>query len=305
MSVTARKYEANPDFQRVRDFLIETYDITGRPHNWFFDRWDYCRYFVATMRDRDPQDWEDDIRVWESESGQIVGVASHEAHRGEVYLQIHPDQRSLEDEMMAWAEEHLAVETDDGKRRLRVRAYDYDRLRQTMLENRGYRQTEHLEHRYHRSLVTSFPKPTVPDGYTVRSLREDDDLSERCLALGRAFRDNKPVDLDVYRSLQSAPGYRLDLDIVIEAPDGSFAAVAIAWYDDVNKIGMFEPVGTVPEHQKKGLGQALMYEGFRRLKDLGATAAYVGAGTQPEASALYRSVGFDEDYTDHAWTKVF
>ncbi len=116
---------------------------------------------------------------------------------------------------------------------------------------------------------------------------------------------SEPVDIDVYRSLQSAPGYRLDLDIVIAAADGSFAAVAIAWHDEVNRIGMFEPVGTVPEHQRKGLGQALMYEGFRRLKGLGATVAYIGAGTQPEASALYRSVGFDEDFTDHAWTKVF
>ncbi len=302
MGVTSRKYQADPDFQRVRDFLIETYGITQRPFNWFFDRWDYCRYFVATMRDRDPQRWENDIRVWESD-GEIVGVTSYEEARGKAYLQIQPAQRSLEDEMMAWAEENLAVETHDGKRRLIVRAYDYDTLRHEMLEQRGYRRTEHLEHRYRRSLETSFPEPAVPDGYVVRPLREDDDLGARCLALGRAFRDT-PVDLDVYRSLQSAPGYRLDLDIVIEAPDGSFAAVAIAWYDDVNRIGMFEPVGTVPEHQKKGLGQALMHEGFRRLQELGATTAYVGAGPQPEASALYRSVGFDEDFTDHAWTRV-
>jgi GNAT superfamily N-acetyltransferase len=152
--------------------------------------------------------------------------------------------------------------------------------------------------------VPPIPEPTVPEGYTVRSLREDDDLSRRCLALGRAF-GSEPVDTDTYRTLQSAPGYRRDLDIVIEAPDASFAAVALAWYDEVNRIGMFEPVGTDPDHQRKGLGKAVMYEGFRRLKGLGATLAYVGAGTQIEASRLYRSVGFDEDYTDHAWTKVF
>jgi GNAT superfamily N-acetyltransferase len=67
---------------------------------------------------------------------------------------------------------------------------------------------------------------------------------------------------------------------------------------------MFEPVGTVPEHQRKGLGKAVMYEGFRRLKGLGATVAYVGTGAQIPANRLYLSVGFDEDFTDHAWTKV-
>ncbi len=142
MSIHSRKYQANPDFLRVRDFLIETYGITQRPFNWFFDRWDYCRYFVATMRNRDPQQWEDDIRVWEGESEEIVGVASHEARRGEVYLQIHPDQRRLENEMMAWSEEHLVAKREDGSHRLSVRAYDYDTFRQTMLEQRGYRRTD-------------------------------------------------------------------------------------------------------------------------------------------------------------------
>jgi GNAT superfamily N-acetyltransferase len=304
MPVFSREYRSDPDFLRVREFLIRTYGITGRPHNWTLERWDYCRYFVATMWGRDPQQWEADIRVWESESGQIVGVASHEARRGEVYLQIHPDHRNLENEMMEWAEEYLAVDTNDGKRRLGVRVYDYDTLRQAMVENRGYRQIEHVEHRRRRSLALPIPEPTVPEGYTVRSLREDDDLLRRCLALGRAF-GSEPVDTDTYRTLQSAPGYRLDLDIVVVAPDASLAAVAIAWYDEANRIGMFEPVGTDPDHQGKGLGKAVMYEGFRRLKRLGATLAYVGTGTQIPANRLYLSVGFEEDFTDHAWTKVF
>jgi len=150
--------------------------------------------------------------------------------------------------MMAWAEEHLTVEREDGTHRLSVRAYDYDTFRQTMLQKRGYHRVDHIEHRYRRSLEAPLPEPAVPKGYTVRSLREDDELSERCLALGRAFR-SKPADLEVYRSLQSAPGYRLDLDIVIEAPDASFAAFALTWYDEVNGIGAFEPVGTDPDHQ--------------------------------------------------------
>ena len=303
MHVYSRKYRADPDFQRVRGFLIDTYGITRQPFNWTLERWDYCRYFVNNLWDRDTQQWEDLVRVWESD-GQIIGVACYEGRLGEVYPQVHPNHRDLEAEMMAWAEEHLTVEREDGTHRLSVRAYDYDTFRQTMLQKRGYHRVDHLEHRYRRSLEAPLPEPAVPKGYTVRSLREDDELSERCLALGRAFR-SKPADLEVYRSLQSAPGYRLDLDIVIEAPDASFAAFALTWYDEVNGIGAFEPVGTDPDHQGKGLGKAVMYEGFRRLKALGATVAYVGTGPQIAANRLYRSVGFDEDFTDHAWTKVF
>ncbi len=303
MSTRSRHYAPDPDFQRVRDFLIDIYGITRQPFNWTLERWDYCRYFVNNLWDRDTQQWEDLVRVWESD-GQIIGVACYEGRLGEVYPQVHPNHRDLEDEMMAWAEEHLTVEREDGTHRLSVRAYDYDTFRQTMLQKRGYHRVDHLEHRYRRSLEAPLPEPAVPKGYTVRSLREDDELSKRCLALGRAFR-SKPADLEVYRSLQSAPGYRLDLDIVIEAPDASFAAFALTWYDQVNNIGMFEPVGTDPDHQRKGLGKAVMYEGFRRLKGLGATLAYVGTGSQVAANRLYHSLGFDEDFTDHAWTKVF
>ena len=89
MSVSSRKYEADTDFQRVRDFLIETYGITQQPFNWTLERWDYCRYFVNTMWGRDPGQWEDHIRVWEND-GQIVGVACYEDGLGQAYPQVHP-----------------------------------------------------------------------------------------------------------------------------------------------------------------------------------------------------------------------
>ena len=105
MHVRSRKYRADADFQRVREFLIETYGITKQPFNWTLERWDYCRSFVNLIRDRDPQQWEDLVRVWESGSGDIVGVACYEGSLGEVDPQVHPDRRDLEDEMMVWAED--------------------------------------------------------------------------------------------------------------------------------------------------------------------------------------------------------
>jgi predicted N-acetyltransferase YhbS len=48
-------------------------------------------------------------------------------------------------------------------------------------------------------------------------------------------------------------------------------------------------VGTVPEYQRQGLGSALLYEGMRRLKGIGATLVLVVGGTI-HANALYQSV---------------
>ena len=60
-----------------------------------------------------------------------------------------------------------------------------------------------------------------------------------------------------YRSIMETWPYRHDLDQVVEAPDGTLAASALGWYDEVNRVGLLEPVGTDPRHGRRGLGAAV------------------------------------------------
>ena len=48
------------------------------------------------------------------------------------------------------------------------------------------------------------------------------------------------------------------------------------WFDDVTRSAYFKPVATVPKHQRRGLGRALLTEGLRRLSAPNKTAAQVG-----------------------------
>ena len=66
------------------------------------------------------------------------------------------------------------------------------------------------------------------------------------------------VTLEAYRRMRSVSDYTPELDIVVVAPDGTFAAYCICWLDPVNKIGEFEPVGTRETFRGKGLGKAVM-----------------------------------------------
>lgn len=87
----------------------------------------------------------------------------------------------------------------------------------------------------------------------------------------------------------------------------AFAAFCTLWYDEATRTAAFEPVGTHPEHQRTGLGKALMAEGLRRVRDLGATVC--AAGSYAEASGvLDASLGFIEyaafeltERTDENW----
>jgi ribosomal protein S18 acetylase RimI-like enzyme len=108
-----------------------------------------------------------------------------------------------------------------------------------------------------------------------------------------------------HRAVMAAPTYRQDLDLVVEAPDGSLAAFSIVWFDEVNGIGVFEPVGTHSAHRRLGLGAAVMREGMRRLQALGAHTAYVNTGGHTRAAnALYEATGFELVDVNWMWKKA-
>lgn len=235
---------------------------------------------------------------------------------GNAFLHIHPLLRTpeLEAEMISIAEEALSVPTETGCRKLTVWSVACDHPRQELLARRGYSKSESdgPEHMRYQSITGATPDFAPAPGFTVRGLCGDGlELLERCYASGLGFHegdihvavDNRN-DITWYRNIQNAPLYRRDLDIVAIAPDGSIASFCTVWFDDVTRIGIFEPVATVPAYQRHGLGKAVMSEGLRRLKRLGGTKAFVGSYSS-EAGALYAAMGFTAYELNEPWVKVF
>src|SRR5215467_153658 len=100
-----------------------------------------------------------------------------------------------------------------------------------------------------------------------------------------------------YQGVRRAPGYRGDLHILVEAPNGTMASSTIMWLDEVNKTAEFEPVGTHPDYRRLGLARAMLLHGMHLARAAGATHMTVvclGAPGHPSARALYYGVGFKE-----------
>lgn len=94
-----------------------------------------------------------------------------------------------------------------------------------------------------------------------------------------------------------SPAYNHELDVVAAATDGKIGAFCIVWLDEVNKVGLFEPVGTHPSFQRKGLGAAVLTEGLLRLKARGMRQAMVCTSEDNlPALRLYEKVGFRINY---------
>ena len=291
-----RPYQTEDDYWRMRAFLRQVFVRNNRlQRSWHVARLDYARWH--TCLNCAHVGLEDVAWLWEAD-GQIIALLMPDGGRGEAHLSVDPDRRTpeLETEMLEVAEERLAEITSDTTRRLCVWAPAQDQLRQALLTRRGYVNDQPPEHQWRRQLNAPIAPLPIAPGYTIRALGDGLELLERCYASGLGFH-NGDVQIAVenradptwYRNIQTAPLYRRDLDLVAIAPDGAVAAFCTVWFDDVTRSAYVEPVATVPAHQRRGLGKALVTEGLRRVQSMGATVAFV-SGYSPAANALYRSV---------------
>jgi len=295
MQLTFRPYRTEDDYWRVRNFLREVFLLNGRrEHSWHVARLDYWRqHLVLNLQVCGPL--EQVITLWETADGQIAGVV-HPVGWGEVRLHVHPHFRTpvLENEMLTHAEEKLPDRSQAGKRIVYVPVFSTDINRQQVLAQRGYSRRGGRAHYWSRDLDAPIPEVPVAPGYTIRAMGDPAEHPARSWASWRAFHADEPVtnydgDWSWYQNIQSAPLYRRDLDMVAAAPNGEIAAFSTFYYDDFSRSAVAVLVGTAAEHQRRGLGKAVMFEGLRRLQRMGCTRVLAN-GYDPPADALYGSV---------------
>jgi GNAT superfamily N-acetyltransferase len=140
-------------------------------------------------------------------------------------------------------------------------------------------------------------------GFSTHHVASDDDIERRVYVQTTSF-EHSTSTVDVWRALRRLPAYSPTLDLVTVGPDGGGASACTCWYDEANRCGEFEPVGTSKAYQRMGLGKITIIEGLRRLRARGATQAIVQTNiTNVSAIALYRSCGFEVVAEDHSWTR--
>ena len=305
MKPIMRMYQNEEDYWRIRKFLREVSLLNDRhDYSWSLLRWDYWVWHVNMNIFQFKL--EESVHLWNGD-GQIVAVLNPDSP-GEAFFQFHPGYRSEEllCEMLDAAEGRLPNQKEDGRKEMIAWVNEHDFLFKNILSRRGYTRSK-FKAEHMRSRVLSQPVPfdpaqgkpdsVPPAGYTVRALGDEGELPARSWLSWKAFHPDEPDEKyegwDWYKNVQRVPLYRRDLDIVAVAADGELAAFCTVWFDDVTRTAVFEPVGTHPDHQKRGLGKAVMREGLRRAQRLGANLATVSSYSEG-AHALYDSMGFTE-----------
>lgn len=306
MKPIMRNYRTEEDYWCIREFLR---DVSFHNHHhefsWSLLRWDYWRWHVNENIFHMPL--QDVIALWEM-NGKIVAMLTPDTP-GEAFFQIHPtfrDHISIS-EMLAVAEANLPAIKENGKKELITWVNAADGAMKSLFNERGYvRSRFFAEHMRRRLFTKPIPDSVPQNGYIVRALGDESELPARSWLSWKVFHPDEPDEKyqgwEWYRNVQRVPLYRRDLDIVAVACDGELAAFCTVWFDDVTRTAVFEPVGTHPDHQKRGLGKAVMTEGLRRAQQLGATLATVNSYTTG-AHALYDSMGFTDVDLLEPWIK--
>ncbi len=293
---------------RDRDDLLNTGALIRRVYaadpGW--NSWNFAWFDIWAQRklaDGDAfgiHDWEQDVRLWETEDSELAGMAAF-AFGCEARLVSAPSRREVLPEMLAWVEGHYKLKADNGEE-LCVHAMESNAYLEGLLQARGYiKPAEHFIRRVRRFDLDSRDPVTLPPGFTFKTLSTPDEMQRQFAAVKAVFhmQDSVPA----YRSIQQAPSYVPDLDLLILAPSGDVAAFSTVWLDRDNDIAEFEPLGTVAAYQKMGLGAALIAESANRLRALGCHRLRVHSWSESVgANKLYEAAGLKPVNRLYAWS---
>lgn len=209
-----------------------------------------------------------------------------------------PAHAVVMDEHVAWAK---ARAQEAGLKQLsQFCIFECDMVMHRLMQAHGFEviPTDPPAPLFERSLdeLPTFP---LPEGFTVQGVHNLDDGRLRARVTHDAFEPNGDWDSywAGYAQFIGSAVYDGERDLFVRSPDGRGASACTIWFDPVTAVGMFEPVGTHPDFQRKGLGKAVMAEGLRRMKAAGMQRAVLVFNPNNRAArALYTSMGFRASY---------
>lgn len=283
-----RTYQGLNDLSAMLDLLSMGSQANNGTH--YVHRGDLQWWLFYT--DVPPEVWQSKIHLWE-ENGQLIGWVLLSLEDSTMDVFVHPTLRgdAREREMLDWALVQMS-EFDE------VQMYwvaENDEVRMRWLEDHGFVCGESHTVRLTRSLSEPLRVPKLPDGFHLRTSRGAEDARLRSVASHAAFGSSKPFEEYWPRTLRfmQSSVYVPEHEVFVVSPEGEVASYCIVWTDEMNRLGHFEPVGTHPRFQRKGLGKILLLDVLRRLQAEGMQQADVCTGHDNEAAIrLYESVGF-------------
>ena len=245
------------------------------------------------------------VQLWE-DAAQIVGVAINLRFGVAFDVFTSPALRGGESERQMLRQAYATTArfmAGSSERFVRTDVFSCDSTRLELLTELGFEQFRSWDDVNERSLTDAITEPRLADGFLLRSASPQD-ADQLAAARNHSF-DEDWTGEQYRRAVMDKPGYDPAREIVVEAPDGRIAAFAVYWLDQRNSTGHFEPVGTQPDFQRRGLARAMLLHALRQMQGHGMTLATVNHDAENlPARKLYESIGFEKRYQTYGFRRA-
>ncbi|MGD8505989.1 MAG: GNAT family N-acetyltransferase [Candidatus Bathyarchaeota archaeon] len=310
MAIRMRDYHWVKDFESVRRFLADIFNIRKAYTNWIPSQLENLKFGPGGTEYLDEED--EYLKIWETfdEAQQNVPriiALSYTKPSGRCWLSVHPNYTSVAREIVLWMQNRVReMKGDEGEEvNMNFGVDDDDEELIRLLSNLGFQRGEIEGDKQVRPINSPVPTYSLPEGYTIRNaVIEKDFLKYREVQMA-VFSHIVSMSRELLQLYSTASFYEEDLDIVAVGSDGNFVAFCTARIDPLSRIAEFEPVGTHPDHRKRGLARAVICESLRRLEKYKPSAVVIlGAAPTDGARRLYESVGFVNEGERHFWFQM-
>jgi ribosomal protein S18 acetylase RimI-like enzyme len=287
------------ELTQLAEMLGESFSFYRSLQNWSLNRiWDWRLGGNAVAYRDDPAFFQRNLHIWRSNGKPVAFLISE---RGKEFsLQVHPDHRDLEEEMLRWAEETWGRE----KTPLTTTVFSTDIWRQRLLLEHGYKKREGAGFNRKYDLHLPIEQVDLKKGFRLMTMAEYGSPEGYVEAVRGAF-GHAVLNMDWFRSKISSPGYSDEWNIVVVSPDGRCASFCDARIDWKRGYAEVDPIGTHPDFQRQGFARACILECFHRMSKRDVRYAFIGSAEEPAPSnRLYDALAPVEKHEEHLWVKT-
>jgi ribosomal protein S18 acetylase RimI-like enzyme len=242
--------------------------------------------------------------LWFANGKPLAGFAfnDHYPDFSGMSFEFAPQSAEIGSEMIHWCLENFRQHRQDQATQIQLSVAPENTGQIQLLQAHGFRQENWHLVVMTRSLSDPIPSPQLPEGFSIRNFRGEDELDD-WVALHRAAFGTQNLTAEHRRTWMQGPGYTPALDLVAVAPNGTLAAYGYySIHPEENehsekRTGRVDSAGTLPVYRRMGLARALLLAGLPILKASGmetaslTTASYSAAMQQAAYRAGFRQTG--------------
>ncbi|TFG95866.1 GNAT family N-acetyltransferase [Candidatus Thorarchaeota archaeon] len=181
-----------------------------------------------------------------------------------------------------------------------------DSSRPQVLTERDYEDYGLHEYNYEFPLNVSIPNNRLPEGYSIRSVSNEQDYLKYIEVIGSVYDHcRQHMTIEKMRFMTQAEFYHQDLTLAAVDDSGRFVGFCMFRLDPLTNIAEMELLDVHPDFRNQGLEEAMLSEGLQRvMKYRPILLCVVEVDVSEPLNEKLESAGFIRSVKMNMWGKM-